>query len=281
MTDQSQMTNQLLPTIHLIYGTPSFPTPDEEEVMEAIQTVLDSASDQGVQASWTIQQAEKCLGEIQFGLHRIQVAGMANPLPQEIVDCTIHTSPWQPQIKAAMRQHQSHLSFVYRDSAYDPVEKMIALYQTARAFAGEDLLGIVNENAWTAHPPADTLSSERIRSFRQDIPLNLWTGTVKFYVDQDNYWLVTKGHHIFDVPDLAYFVRGNEDAVEIINLFVNIFYYLFEQDVFVTAGDTLEITQQGQFLKFVEVPEGADFLMGPSGTLVIEKSAPDDIAKPG
>ncbi len=281
MTDQSQMTNQLLPTIHLIYGAPSFPTPDEEDIIVAIQPVLDSSNDQGIQVSWTIQQAEQCLGEIQFGLHRIQIAGLTNPLPQEIADCTIHTSPWQPQIKAAMRQHQSHLSLVYRGSAYDPVEKMITLYQTARAFAGEDLLGIVNENAWTAHPPADYLSPDAIRSYRQDIPLNLWAGTVKFFVEKENYWLVTKGHHIFDVPDLAYFVRDNEDEVEIINHFVNIFYYLYEQDVFVTAGDTLEITQQGQYLKFAEVPEGADFLMGPSGTLVIEKSAPDDITKPG
>jgi hypothetical protein len=178
-----------------------------------------------------------------------------------------------------MRQHQSHLSLVYRGSAYDPVEKMIALYQTARAFAGEDLLGIVNENAWTAHPPADTLSPESIRSYRQDIPLNLWVGTVKFYVDQDNYWLVTKGHHIFDVPDLAYFIHDDEEETQIIKHFINIFYYLYEQDVFVTAGDTLEIAQQGQFLKFAEVPEGADFLMGPSGTLIIEKSTPDDISK--
>lgn len=279
MTDQSQMTNPLLPTIHLIYGTPSFSTPDEEDIIGAIQPVLDSSFDENIQVSWTIQQIEKYLGEIQFGLHRIQVAGLANPLPQEIVDCTIHTSPWQPQIKAAMRQHQSHLSLVYRGSAYDPVEKMIALYQTARAFAGEDLLGIVNENAWTAHPPADTLSPESIRSYRQDIPLNLWVGTVKFYVDQDNYWLVTKGHHIFDVPDLAYFIHDDEEETQIIKHFINIFYYLYEQDVFVTAGDTLEIAQQGQFLKFAEVPEGADFLMGPSGTLIIEKSTPDDISK--
>lgn len=280
MTDQSQMTNPLLPTIHLIYGTPSFSTPDEEDIIGAIQPVLDSSFDENIQVSWTIQQTEKYLGEIQFGLHRIQVAGLANPLPQEIVDCTIHTSPWQPQIKAAMRQHQSHLSLVYRGSAYDPVEKMIALYQTARAFAGEDLLGIVNENAWTAHPPADTLNPDKIRSFRQDIPLNLWVGTVKFYVDQDNYWLVTKGHHIFDVPDLAYFIHDDEEETQIIKHFINIFYYLYEQDVFVTAGDTLEIAQQGQFLKFAEVPEGADFLMGPSGTLIIEKSTPDDISQP-
>lgn len=98
-------------------------------------------------------------------------------------------------------------------------------------------------------------------------------------MDQDNYWLVTKGHHIFDVPDLAYFIHDDEEETQIIKHFINIFYYLYEQDVFVTAGDTLEIAQQGQFLKFAEVPEGADFLMGPSGTLIIEKSTPDDISK--
>jgi len=280
MTDQPQLTHTPIPTIHLIYTTTAFPRPTQKDLVQAIHAIVDSSKDQEIKALWTFQEAQKCLGQIQIGLHTIQVAGLANPLPQEIVDCTIHTSPWQPQIKAAMRQHQSHLSLVYGGSAFDPVEKMIALYQAAHAFAGEDLLGIVNENAWTAHPPADTLNPDKIRGYRQEIPLNLWVGTVKFYVDEENYWLVTKGHHIFDVPDLAYFIRDDEDEAQIIKHFINIFYYLYEQDVFVTAGDTLEISQRGHFLKFSEVPEGADFLMGPSGTLVIEKIHPDDLSQP-
>ena len=65
------------------------------------------------------------------------------------------------------------------------------------------------------------------------------------------------------------------------DLFINIFYYLYEKDVVATAGDTLEISQTGQKLRFSEVPEDADFLMGPSGTLVIEAINPDAEAPAG
>jgi hypothetical protein len=155
---------------------------------------------------------------------------------------------------------------------------MITLYQAAHGFVNEDLLGILNENAWTAHPPAHYLSPEVINSYREDIPFNLWMGYVKFYVNEKDYWLISKGHHIFDVPDLAYFIQSEENPDQVINQFINIFYYIYEQDVEVRAGDTLEISQTGNLLKFSEVPEGADFMLGPVGTLVVEKNDPDDIA---
>jgi len=281
MTNQIKSENKPLPTLHMIYGNPDFPKPDQDSLVKAIQDVDPTINDHQIKARWAFQETEKCLGELQFDQHMIRFAGLSNPLPREIIDCTIHPSPWGAQIKAGMRQHQSQLSLVYAGGHHDPVEQMIALYQAAHAFSSEDLLGILNQNAWTAHPPGDYLSPEKIQSYREVIPFNLWVGYVKFFVDEENYWLVTKGHHIFDVPDLAYFLRPGENAEQIINHFINIFYYIFEQDVVVTAGDTLEISKKGQYLRFSEVPEGADFLLGPSGALVIEKITPDDIAQQG
>ena len=278
MTEQYQSPRNLLPNIHLVYGTPILPQPEQNSLENAISKV-DSKGDETVEISWDYIEAQRCLGQVQIGPHIIRVAGLSLPLPQEIVDCTTHPSPWQPQIKAAMRQHQSHLSLVYAGNHHDPVEKMIALYKTARAFENEDLLGILNENAWTAHPPVDYLSPEKIQSYRKEIPFNLWIGYVKFFLNEENYWLVTKGHHIFDVPDFAYLIGPHENAVNIVNQFNNIFYYIYEKDVFVAAGDTLEISKKEQYLKFSEVPEGADFLMGPSGTLVIEKIKPEDLTQ--
>jgi hypothetical protein len=279
MTEQFQSPRNLLPNIHLVYGTPNFPQPDPDEISNAIQNVKNNLGEKAVAVTWDFQEPQKCLGQVEIGPHIIPVAGLSTPLPQEVVDCTIHPSPWGAQIKAAMRQHQSHLSLVYAGSHHDPVKKMIALYETARAFTNEDLLGILNENAWTAHPPGDFLSSETIQSYREELPFNLWVGYVKFFINEDNYWFVTKGHHIFDVPDFAYLIHPGDNADEIRDQFINFFYYIYEQDVFVTAGDTLEIAKSDQFLKFSEVPEGADFLMGPSGTLVIEKIMPEDAAR--
>ena len=281
MSEQPGTTKVSQPAIHLIYAERHLPKIMPNAIVNAIESIDDPQLDGEVRASWVYQERQKCLGNIHVGQHHIQVSGLANPLPTEIVDCTIHTSPWLPQMKAGMRQHVSHLSLVYAGKDHDPVEKMIALYKTAHAFAREDLLGVVNENAWTAHPIADTLDPEQILSYRQEFPMILWVGYVRFYTNEINFWYVTKGHHIFDVPDLAYFMRDEDELQQITHHFYNLFFYMSGEDVVVSAGDTLEIANTNQFLRFKNVPEGADFLMGPSGTLVIEKIDPEDIDRGG
>ena len=260
------------PTLHLIYSTPDFPLPDQLTLTRRLQASSKETPPKTVQVNWQIRNNERALGDIQFfGSHQVHLAGLANPLPPEVLDQTIHTSLWQPQIKASMRQHLSHLSLVYTGAESEPIEKMVALYQTAHAFENENLLGVVNPQAWTAHPPADFLSPKKIDSYRHQIPFILWMGYVKFFIDKQHYWLVSKGHHIFDVPDLAYFIQPGETSGDIINLFINIFYYIFEQDITVTAGDSLTIGEGGTRMRFSEVSEYPELLLGPSGTLVIEK----------
>lgn len=261
------------PALHLVYAAVELPMPGQTTLAARIPDVDDQDA---VSIEWKQQDPQHCLGSIRFGEHNLFVYGMANPLRQALTDQTIMVSPWQAQIKAAMRQHRSHIGLIYLGRHHDPVEQMVTLYSTASAFATEDLLGIVNINAWTAHPPADFLSPDRIDRFRCEIPFNLWFGYVRFYTDDQSYWLATKGHHIFDVPDLAYFVQPGEDEEAVINLFINVFYYLYEQDVVAVAGDTLEMRDAGQTLRFAEVTELTDALMGPSGTLVITKDSAAD-----
>ena len=71
------------------------------------------------------------------------------------------------------------------------------------------------------------------------------------------------------IRDRAYFVQAEDRIESIIRDFNNIFYYIYEEDVFVTAGDTFTLAGSDQKLEFLEVAEENDFLMGPSGTLVI------------
>jgi hypothetical protein len=257
------------PAIHLIYAPPKLQIPADAELLESLALSEDALTPESVEIERTFDSPDRFLAEVRFGEHRIQVAGLPTPLPQGVVDRTIHVSPWQPQIRAAMRQHRSHLSLVYAGDHPDPVEQMIALYRTAFAFENENLLGVVNEQAWTAHPPADFLSPDRISSYRSEIPFILWVGYVKFYLDPAQYWLVTKGHQIFDVPDLASLVTDPADEEETINRFIDIFFYLFENDVDVLAGDTLELAASGEKLQLAEVTEHPEWLLGPSGTLVV------------
>lgn len=265
-----------LPYIDLLYAAPDLPIPSEKSVSEMVHSVEPATSNEVI-ITWEKQTQHGCLGTMNFENHKVRVAGLDKPLSPEVINRTVHPTQWQAQWKAAMRQHQSHLSLVYTGNDPDPVEKMIALYKTARAFNHENLLGIVNENAWTAHPTSNTLAPEKIRTYRREIPFKLWVGYIRFFLDEKRFWLVTKGHHIFDVPDLAYLVQPGEDPEEIVHSFMNIFYYIYEQDVVVTAGDTLSIKGSGETMRFLEVQEFEDYLMGPSGTLVVEKIEPEEI----
>lgn len=256
------------PGIHLVYASADLPTSSAR--------IPNWSAPETFSLDWTEQDPQCCLGRITLNEHILHVAGLAMPLPQEVIDRTIMVSPWGAQIKAAMRQHRVHLSLVYGSGHHDPIEQMVALYQAASIFENEDLLGMVNANAWTAHPPADFTSVERINRFREEIPFKLWFGYVRFYIDHEAFWLVTKGHHVFDVPDLAYFVRPGEDADAVINMLINVFYYLYEEDVAVVAGDTLQFSGSSHQLVFREVTELVEDLMGPAGTLVIAKDAAAD-----
>jgi len=276
MTAQTNLPISYTPAIHLVFSNPDLVTPDENTLAERFASLEDISPSDVVNVQWEQRDSHKCLGRIQYRDHAVQVTGLSMPLPPATMDQTVHVSRWQPQIKAAIRQHLSHLSLLYTGTNPDPVEKMIALYHTAHALDHENLLGVINPNAWTAHPPADFLTAESIQAYRQNIPFSLWIGYVKFFIDKQHFWLTSKGHHIFDVPDLAYLIQADEKLDEIINHFNNIFYFIYEQDVVVTAGDTLAIEGANVTMKFSEVEEGADFLMGPSGTLIIEKTRQDE-----
>lgn len=276
MIEQTPNILERTPFIHLLFSSRDLPVTNDQSIIDRIQATGFLKNHQ-VEVIWLRQETSGFVGNLRFANHQVQISGLAYPLPHATVQRTVNTAHLQPQIKAAMRQHQSHISLVYMGESHNPVEKMIALYTAARAFSHENLLGIANENAWTAHPIADFLSPQSIAGYQEQMPFSLWLGTIRVFIDNQTYWLVTKGHHIFDVPDLAYLVQPGEEEEEIIKSFINIFYYMQDPDVFVTAGDTLTIQNTGENMRFAEVTAFEDILMGPSGTLVVEKIKPDEI----
>lgn len=272
MTDFQPQFITKIPTLHLIYSSDNLPS-FNQQALEQVGPLPSNIAHSPI--IWSQRSHQKFLGAANFNNHQIHVAGLTLPLPQELINRTVMVSPWPGQVKASMRHHRTHLSLIYNAGSHDPIEQMIALYTLAHAFENEDLLGIINPNAWTAHPAANFLSAPQIASYRKEMPFSLWIGYVRFYLDDNSFWLVTKGHHIFDVPDLAYFVEPGQDPQKIIELFINLFHYLNEDDVFVTAGDTLEVGSTGQVLHFAEVTELEEDLMGPIGTLVVTPKAPE------
>ena len=124
MTDSQDL---FTPSLHLLFSSPTAPAPEASLLVEHIADLIASIRSSDIRASWQYHDAQKSLGEIRFGKHIIQAGGLSAPLPSEVIDRTIHVSHWQPQIKAAMRQHRAHLNLVYQGQHHDPVEKMIAL----------------------------------------------------------------------------------------------------------------------------------------------------------
>ncbi len=265
-----------MPAIILLSQNSPFHIPDDDAIIEKMAGLQEpDAPDAAL--SWHLKETENALGEVTFGKHRIRITSLPAPIPSTTVNRTINVSTWNPQLRAIMRLHQSHLICAYQGEDANPIQQMTSLYMLAHALEDENLTAIVNENAWTAHPPADYLSAENIKAYQQHIPFHLWIGYVKFFTDKQRFWFVSKGHHLFDVPDLAYFIQADEKPSDIMPLFINIFYYLFENDVVVTPGDTMEISGSDHPLRFSEVKKYEDFLMGPSGTLGLEKIRPDEI----
>lgn len=263
--------NTFTPFIHLIFSQSVYPMRGLTQLKKSIEVVYPAVKADEIELRWDEGDTGQGSGRITYESHTIQIVSVPAPLPNIVIDRTIHVAPWSAQTRAALRQHRAYISLVYDGDQVDPVEQMIALYTVAHALETEDLLGVVNEQAWTAHPAADYLQPAAIRSYRDTLPLHLWVGRVKFYLDDERYWLVTKGHHIFDVPDLAILLDTESKERAIQEQFASLFYYLYENDREVLAGDTVEFQSTGQTFRFGEVTELADLLLGPSGTLVIEQ----------
>ncbi len=279
MSAQSQH-NTTSPGIVLLSSHMAFPMTNDHNLIERVAGQDETAAKTDIKLTWDVKTPHRCLGNLHFSDHQIKLTAVSSPLSAPLVDRTINVSCWQPQIKALMRQHRSHLVCAYQGTHPDPVEKMIALYRVASALQHDGLVAVANEPAWTAHPAADLLTPEKIEGYRHEIPFILWFGYVKFFVDKQNFWLATKGHHLFDVPDLASFVPSEAYTQDIMNLFINVFYYLYHNDGVVAAGDTMEIRGSQDYLRFSEVTENEQYLMGPSGTLVLERISPDKINPP-
>lgn len=270
MSEQAPFIQNFLPFIQLVFSSAAPAIPVVNQISTRLAEIDPAWSIDEINTGTDAPFPQIFTGQYQFGGHLIHAASNPNPIPSPIIDQTVLVSHWQPQIKAALRHHQSHLTMTYLEGSSDPIERMTALYAFAHALDHENLLGVVNPPAWTAHPKADFLTPESVRSFYEDIPFLLWIGFVKFFIDKESYWFVTKGHHLFDVPDLAYRMEPDDDIQSMMDTFINLFYFLYEQDTVVTAGDSAEIQGTGQTYKFLEVTEFADQLMGPAGTLVIE-----------
>lgn len=106
---------------------------------------------------------------------------------------------------------------------------------------------------------------------QQSMPFMTWTlwtgGFVKYIVDNNTVWYITKGHHLFGIPELAF--KGSpqqgEFAIRVFNAF---FSYLYFYHAKFNYGHTAELG--GMNFRIKKPYEYPEIFESKTPTLVLE-----------
>jgi len=277
--EQPDFAARTQPALNLLYSRkPGLSLSDLEARLEELGGLepLRTTPRLELEADWN--ESSVLLAALTFDDHRIEIAGFAAPMPAASVERCIMASNWSVDFKELLQSHMLYITLCYEGSVSDPIEQYVALYKTARLFMDENLLGVANEPAWTCHP-INVLEQMTDPAFlpmlRQSPPLIYWTGFVKGMMN-DEYWALTKGFHIFGVPDLVTDVSSQEDLQHWHDVFHEVFHYLYFEQSDVQAGDALQINED-DFLLFEAIPDTHDNLRALSDTLYARTASADEV----
>lgn len=259
-----------LPILMLVFN--QLPIVNPETIIDRISNIESLTSEVTVNMKNGINTGEALMAEIEFDKHRVNLVGFNAPVPKETVDYTVGLSHWRQDQKEKMVNHKAHILCYYTGDSEAAIERYIALYKVAYSFSGKNLLGVLNETAWTCQPSEvieDIITPQMLEANRESVPLLFWTGFVK-WEQQNGICFFTRGNHLFGVKDFAFFAKDDLEAENVFDIFSNIFYYLFETKAKIEVGHTLQIEEE-TFLRFKEMPSGMELLESPIETLVVEK----------
>ena len=209
--------------------------------------------------------------------HKIMMAGLYFPYPQQILDKILPVCHFSPDDKKKFSQSKAHVFFSIQLGNKAPHVLYDALIQLVNAVVAEDsnAIGLVIESAMTATP---IHSLPKITEERQELltekAMPFWSwfsftgGFVKYILDANTIWYVTKGNHQFGLPELAY-KGGTTEGNDTLMLFKALFSYMYGYGAQLAPGHTAEIGETN--LRFTEVKEYADLFEGKYGTLVVNK----------
>jgi len=219
------------------------------------------------------------LAEVNYDEHVIEIAGFPSPLPTQAMERTIFASPWSADLKELLQSHLLNIVLKYAGSHTDPIEQYISLYKVAGMMLDDGLLGIVNEPAWTCHPAyviEQILEPQFLSISRQSPPLVYWTGFVRGQLG-DEFWALSKGNYLFDVPDFAFQLDPHSDAFEINQTFHALFDYFYFEKPEVQSGDALQLEEDLFYLFEDPSPDYAEAFATPGKVYIIRTTTADDL----
>lgn len=213
--------------------------------------------------------------QINFGTDSIMVAGLHFQYPTQVLDGILPVCHFAAAEKQKFYSSQAHILLSYKNESAPAHIQYDRLYRVAGCLLAEDgnAIGIVNESATTAHPInlLEKIQSERDELLKEkSMPFMswlLWTGgCVKYILDENTIWFVTKGNHAFGLPELAF--KGNPNqgnsSMEIFNA---LFAYMYFYKAKLAVGHTADIGDLK--LKFTAVTEYKEAFEGKFGTLAV------------
>jgi Domain of unknown function (DUF4261) len=251
----------------------SLPVLDLGEIADKIKTIESIKTE--VSIDMQVNALDVFRAFLEFEDHKFQLVGFSVAVPRSVVDFTIGVSNWSEKDKTPLLQHKAHVICYYEGTNSSATEQIIALYKVAYSFYDRGLLGILDEDAWTCTPRnviANQVTPEMLSLCRESMPLEVWSGFVKMFKNDNNTWFCTKGYHRFGVNDFAYLGELSE-ADFAFNFFTNLFHYVYSTGAKLEAGNTAQFSED-MFIKFGNVYEYNEYLDSPLGTLVIEKVKP-------
>jgi hypothetical protein len=198
---------------------------------------------------------------------------------------SIHTAPWDASFKELLSSHLNTLILSYQGTHPDPIEQYLALCKTAACLHTPELLGVVNEPAWTCFPgdfPVQLMQPQWLSQARISPPLALWTGFVRILI-HDEEWMVTRGNHFFGLPDFAMRRYGDESAQDpafVHDLFHEFFHYFYYEKKQAEHGDGINIDDRN-FYVFLQPEDTARHLKGMGELFVVEAMNPEEWAQAG
>lgn len=214
------------------------------------------------------------LGNVAFGDEEIMVACLDMPFPEQVLKPILAVCHFPEAAKAELLHSQVHILLSYKGTSTSSIEQFDRMYQVMAAMQqlAPGALSMMNESAMTAHPAnmIPNVSQERAQLAGPSMPFGSWLAwsgaCVKYILDANTIWFVTKGNHQFGLPELA-FCGGPKDGNDTMALFNGLFAYMYFYKAVLLPGHTADLGAHK--LKFSELQQYQDLMGGKFGTLVV------------
>ena len=274
---KASFTESDLPVITLLYDR--LPIVDEVRLKKVLSEIEPSPQlKPQVSIEKDFNDGGVLLAEASFGNHLVEIIGIQAPVPKDVIERCILPSHWAADIKELMQSHRGNVVLCYAGSDPDPVEQYLALYKVAAGLRDDNVVGVLNEAAWSCHPAPiieKLISPDLIQVCRDSPPLIFWTGFLIIETDE-GFWFFTKGYHLFGLRELVMFSEQPEGVQKVIEIFNELFYYFFFEKPEVQTGDVLGLNEN-QFFEFHEPAEGNPLPESATGYFLIQSVDPEAI----